>query len=443
MNRKQMMMAIGLVWTLGGSVTRGDDWPQWLGPERDSIWRETGIIDSIPATGLPIKWRTPVGLGYSGPAVAQGRVFVTDYEMTSGEIANHPGGRNELDGKERVQCLDAKSGRVLWAHAYPRKYALSYAAGPRCTPTVDGNRVYTLGAEGDLFCLDTETGKVIWSKSLTQEFKVETPIWGFSAHPLVDGDKLICLVGGEGSVAVAFNKMTGKELWRALSAPEPGYCPPTVIEHAGTRQLLIWHPESLNGLDPETGKVYWTVPLQPDYRMSIAAPRKSGDYLFAGGIGSVAAVLKLDSTKPAAELEWKANGKNAVYCGNSTPLIVDGIIYACDCQLGSLMGVRLADGERLWQTFEPTSGGTKRASHGTAHLVKNGDRYFLFSETGDLILAQLSPSGYKELGRFHVVEPTNECFGRKVVWSHPAFAGRCAFIRNDQEIVCVDLAAPR
>lgn len=424
-------------------VVRCDDWPQWLGPERDSHWRETGIIDAIPASGLPIKWRTAVALGYSGPAVAKGRVYITDYEKTAGEIANNPGGKSDLEGNERIHCLDAKSGKVIWTHAYSRKYSLSYAGGPRCTPTVDGDRVYCLGAEGDLLCLNAQTGEVVWSKSLTQEYKFETPLWGFSAHPLIDGNKLICLVGGSGSVAVAFDKLTGKELWRALSAPEPGYCPPTIIEHAGKRQLLIWHTESINSLDPANGKVYWTVPFKPDYQMSITAPRKSGDLLFASGIGSVAAVFKLDSQKPNAEIEWKGNGKNAMHCANSTPLIVDGVIYGCDCQLGSFMAVRLSDGERLWQTFEPTSGGTRRASHGTAYIVKNADRYFLFSETGDLILAKLSPDGYEEQGRFHVVDPTNECFGRPVVWSHPAFAERCAFLRNDNEIVCVDLAAKR
>lgn len=433
---------LALVATMVGVCNAvADDWPQWTGPQRDSIWRESGIVQEIPKEGLPIKWRTPVGLGYSGPAVADGKVFITDYVKKDGELANNPGGRSELEGQERVHCFDAATGKVLWTHAYPRKYAISYAAGPRCTPTVSDGKVYVLGAEGDLICLDAKTGKVVWSKLLTKEYKVETPLWGFSAHPLIEGDRLFCVVGGEGSVAVAFDKNTGKELWRALSAPEPGYCPPTMIEHAGKKQLLIWHPESINGLNPETGAVYWTVPLQPGYRMSITAPRKSGDFLYVSGIGSVAAVLKLDASKPGAAIHWKGDGQNAIYSANTTPVIDGSTIYGCDCQLGAMMAARLEDGGRLWQTFEPTAGGNKRASHGTAFFVKNDDRYVLFSETGDLILAKLTPERYEEHGRFHVVKATNECFGRAVVWSHPAFANRCAFIRNDEEIVCVDMAA--
>src|SRR5262245_35584664 len=129
-----------------------------------------------------------------------------------------------------------------------------------------------LGAEGRLCCLDADKGNEIWSHDFPNEYQVATPMWGFAAHPLVDGQKLICLVGGKGSVAIAFDKDTGKELWRALDAPDPGYCAPSIIEAGGTRQLLIWHPLAVNGLDPETGKVYWTVELKPDYGMSIQIP---------------------------------------------------------------------------------------------------------------------------------------------------------------------------
>lgn len=131
-----------------------------------------------------------------------------------------------------------------------------------------------------------------------------------------------------------------------------------------------------------------------------------------------------------------------MYCVNSTPFLQDTTIYGCDASTGALIGVRLEDGQRLWETFEPTTGGTRGQSYGTAFLVKHEDRFFLFSEKGDLILAHLSPQGYKEIGRFHVLDPTSRSFGRPVVWSHPAFARRCVFARNDQELVCVDLAKP-
>jgi hypothetical protein len=183
------------------------------------------------------------------------------------------------------------------------------------------------------------------------------------------------------------------------------------------------------------------VPLKPSYGMSITTPRQLGPYLLATGYGDVGVLLKLDDAKPAVEVVWRGKANNAVYCANSTPFLEAGTIYGCDVGTGALMGVRLSDGERLWQTLEPTAGGTRRERYGTAFLVKHEDRFFLFSETGDLILAQLSPQGYTELGRFRVLEPTSPTFGRSVVWSHPAFADKAVFARNDKELVRVSLAA--
>lgn len=422
------------------SVALAEDWPQWMGPLRDGHWQEKGIVDQFPEKGLLVKWRTPIHGGYAGPAVAAGKVFVTDYIREAGDASNNPTKKSELKGTERVLCLDAATGEELWKHEYPCSYLISYPCGPRTTPTVDSDRVYTLGAEGNLLCLKTDSGEVVWSKDLKQEYHTTAPHWGFSGHPLVDGDKLICLVGGKGSVVVAFDKLTGKELWKALStSEEAGYCPPSIIEAASKRQLIIWTPDSVNGLNPETGESYWSVPLKPDYNMSIMMPRQSGDYLFASGIGEVGALLKLSSTKPDAKIEWKGTSKNAVYCANSTPIIEGSTMYGVDCKGGQLRAIELATGKRLWETNKPTTGGD-RGGHGTAFLVKNDRRYFIFSETGDLILAKLTPKHYTEVSRFHVLEPTGECFGRNVVWSHPAFAEKCLFARNDKEIVCVSLA---
>jgi outer membrane protein assembly factor BamB len=427
-----------LAWS--AQLVVADDWPQWMGPQRDSVWRETGIIDKFPANGPDVRWKAAIHGGYSGPAVAGGRVFVTDYIRRAGDASNDPSNRNELQGTERILCFEMSTGTELWKHEYHCPYHISYPAGPRTTPTVDGDRVYTLGAEGHLVCCDVRTGEVIWTKELKRDYGVSAPLWGFCAHPLVDGDRLICVVGGEGSVAVAFDKKTGRELWRALSAKEPGYCPPSIIQAAGTRQLLIWHAEAICSLNPETGNVYWTVPLEPAYCMSIAQPRRFDDYLFASGIGNVSALLKIDSDQPGASVEWKGTNKNSVYSGNSTPVIDDGVVYGSDCQGGHLQAFDLKSGERLWQTYAPTTGTNRRASHGTAFLVKNGDRYVLFSETGELIFARLSREKYDEIDRCKILEPTGEAFGRSVVWSHPAYANRCVFARNDKELVCVSLA---
>jgi len=435
-----------------GIDAHAEDWPQWMGPNRDGVWREAGVVETIPSAGLPVKWRVPVKGGYSGPAVANGRVYLTDYDRPAGELVNAPNDRTVFAGRERILCLDAETGKLIWKHEYDCPYAISYASGPRCTPTVAEGKVYVLGAEGHLTCLDAVAGTVIWTKDFKKDYAAPTPIWGFCGHPLVVGRQLVCLVGGPGSVAVAFDKDTGVELWRALSASESGYCPPTMTESAGVRQLLIWDADNLNSLEPATGRLLWSQPLKPMYGMSIMAPQvadtQRGRVLFASGIGRVGALFALASDKPDAKLLWRGEPKTAVYCANSTPFISGEVLYGCDCDTGMLTAVDLATGNRLWETADATMGGTRRGKHGTAFLVRHepaGEpsatrgRAWIFSETGDLILATLSPAGYVERGRMHLLDPTNECFGREVVWSHPAFAGRCIFARNDEELVCVPL----
>ena len=359
MARWSMFLAVWiglLVMGMVGPAAQAADWPQWLGPNRDGVWPETGITRTLPKEDSAIKWRTPIAGGYAGPAVAQGRVYVTDYVRTAGEAFNNPGRRARLQGKERVLCLSAETGEILWKHEYDCPYEISYPAGPRATPTVDGDRVYTLGAEGHLLCLNAKTGQVLWSKQLRDEYKTRTPIWGFAAHPLVDGETLYCVVGGKGSVAVAFDKHTGQERWRALSAREPGYCAPSLITAGGRKQLLIWHVESLNSLNPETGKLFWSVPLRPSYGMSIIPPLRYGDCLFASGIGPVAVLLRLDPDKPAVKEVWRGKPKTALYSATCAPIIVDGVIYGATCRRGSLVAARLETGERLWETFQPTTG---------------------------------------------------------------------------------------
>lgn len=426
------------------------DWPQWRGSQRDGVWRESGLRDAIPAAGLPDAWRVPVALGYAGPAVADGRVYLFEYERTDGEITDRPGDRDKLSGSERVRCLDSATGDELWRHEYARDYYVSYPSGPRCTPTVDGDRVYTLGAEGDLRCLRVADGSVVWSKFFPDDFDAPTPLWGHSAHPLVAGDTLYCLVGGEGSVVVAFDKLTGAEKWRALSTPslknEVGYCPPTMIEREGVPQLVVFHPEAACGLDPATGELLWSVPIQPSYGMSIAQPLPLGNKLFVTGYGGVSAFFTLPERGAEPEVLWAGEPKTSASSANASPIAdaTGGAIYAVEANGSSLVAIDPASGERLWETQRPTLGkeGRDRARHGTAFAVREGqsDRYWLASETGDLILARLTREAYEEVGRVRLLEPTGNAFGRPVLWSHPAFAERAVFARNDKELVRVSLA---
>src|SRR4051812_24459965 len=255
-----------------GRIALGDDWPQWGGPQRDSVWRETGIVESLPAvdpkTGmLPRMWTAKIGSGYAGPAVASGRAFVTD------RIAD----RN----LERVHGYDAETGKELWKHEYETRYTISYPLGPRATPAVDGDRVYTMGAMGDLFCFDVATGQIHWKKNLPTDFGTKVPAWGLAGAPLVDGDQLIVLAGGTpGAMVVSLDKLTGKEKWRALDGPEPGYCAPVILELGGRRQLIIWPPQAVVGLNPTNGKTLWQVPFAVQSGLTIPTPRKIGDRLF-------------------------------------------------------------------------------------------------------------------------------------------------------------------
>ncbi len=426
---------------LATSVAQADEWPQWMGPTRDGVYQEAGILESFPKAGLKVRWRTPVAGGYSGPAVTKEFVLVTDYVRRKGETFNDPSKRAQSQGTERCLCLKAETGEIVWKDEYACNYSISYPAGPRCTPTVDGDVVYTLGAQGDLRCLNLADGKLIWQRNLSKEFGSKVPLWGHSAHPLVDGDRLICMVGGQGRAVVALDKKTGQEIWRSLNSSDAGYAPPCLIEFHGKTQLVVFHPEGVAGLDRETGKPFWQVSLKPQYEMSIARPQQVGNKLYASGIGSQSLMFEIGEDGRSAKELWRGESKSSVYAANATPIIHDGVIYGSDCGLGAFIAAKVEDGSRLWQTFDPTQPGTRRVSHGTAFVTRRNEQFWLFSETGDLILAELDPKGYHELGRYQVLKPTGEAFGRKVVWSHPAYAHQAAFCRNDEELVCVSIKA--
>jgi RNA polymerase sigma factor (sigma-70 family) len=428
-----------------------EDWPRWLGPRGDSVWRETGILTKFPKGGPKILWRVPIGGGYTGPAVTGGHVYVMDRQLPKDtKPEEFPRNRRKgQPGTERILCLDQANGAVLWKHEYDCPYRISYSWGPRTTPIVQEGKVWALGAMGDLYCLDAAAGKVLWSKNLMKDYGLaDPPLWGFSAHPLLDGDRLICLVGGEGSAVIAFHKDTGKELWKALTTQEIGYAAPTICEAGGKRQLIAFLADSVNSLDPETGKVYWTekYPAEGSATLpavTVATPRVLGDLLFVSGSYDGPQMLRLTADKPGAKVLWRGKNKSIyfpgphLHCLNTTPVLVDGYLYGVG-NIGDLMCVKAETGEKVWETYKAIDG--RPGGCGTAFLVRQADRFFLFNDRGDLIIARLTPKGYEEIDRTHLLDPTGMGKGRKVVWSHPAFASRCGFVRNDKEILCVSLA---
>ena len=373
--------------------------------------------------------------------MANGKVYLTDRIASPTAAAQ----RGRIEGVERVLCIDAATGEEIWKHDYDCTYGIAYAAGPRATPVVDDGKVYTLGAEGNLFCFDGETGRILWAVDFNEMFGVKSPMWGFAAHPLIDGNKLICLPGGEGSTAVAFDKNTGKELWRALSAKEPGYAPPVIFEINGKRQLIVWHPEAVNGLDPETGKVFWSEDWKIQNALTIATPRLwRGNQLYFASFYNGSRMLKLNDDSSDASVVWQSTkvsekDTSALHCLMSTPSIDEGMIYGI-CGYGQLRGLDAKTGDRLWESLAPTTSNGKPARWANAFLVKNGERYFIANEKGELIIAELSRDGYKEISRAKLLEPTGKAAGRDLVWSHPAFANKSIYLRNDKELVCADLA---
>ncbi|HUQ91968.1 MAG TPA: PQQ-binding-like beta-propeller repeat protein [Bryobacteraceae bacterium] len=418
---------------------RAEDWPEWRGKGRQGIWRETGIIERFPPEGLKVVWRREIKAGYSGPSVARGRVFVMDYERGAGTLA-----------QERVLCLEESTGKTLWTRDWATNYrGLDYANGPRATPTVDGDRVYVLGAMGNLRCLRVRDGSEVWSNDFVKDFATTVPGWGMSAAPVISGPALIAVVGGRGNAkVVAFDKHTGHELWRALPSEnsEPGYSQPVLIEAGGRSQLILWHTTALESLDPASGKVNWSQPFRVTMNTPIATPAWDPPHLLVSGFFDGARMMELMATEPKARLLWssrntsetKSDKLNALM---SQPIIEGDFIYGI-CSYGQLRCLRRSTGEQVWETQQPTR---ERARNASAWMVRQGGRVVLFNDRGELILARLTPAGYQEISRTKIIQPTSPPGARReygaVNWSHPAFANRHIVVRNDVEAIRLSLDA--
>jgi outer membrane protein assembly factor BamB len=446
-NRMRPLFRPLLVSLLVALPCLADDWPQWMGPRRDDVWRETGLVQKFPTNGPAVLWRTAIQGGYSGPAVVGNKLFVLD-RPASPERQSEQGSPEgaKAPKNERVRCLDAGTGATVWEHSYPRSYEIGYPGGPRTTPTVSDGKVFTLGAMGDLLCLEASDGAVLWSRNFLKEYTAKPPVWGWAAHPLLDGDRLICLVGGSNSAVVAFQRDSGKELWRSLNAVELGYVPPVIYTIHGQRQLIIWHPDAVSGLEPETGKVIWSHPYpvggepkRPE--VTIALPRVEGDRLFLTCFYQGSMLLQLAPQGPKMLWNKRSTSEESFNQGLhtvlGTPLFENGFIYGV-CGYGELRCLDAQTGERKWETYAATGG--QKAFFANAFLTRQADRTFLWNDQGELIIAKLKPEGYEEISRAKLLEPLEKTRGRVVTWCHPAYANRCAYVHNGKELICVSLA---
>jgi outer membrane protein assembly factor BamB len=431
-----MKQAIGvlIVATCLLEAALGEDWPEWRGKGRRGVWTESGILDKFPEKGLAVAWRTPIHAGFAGPAVASGRVFVTDFEKSAGS-----------KGIERALCLDEKSGKILWTRQWDADYqGISYGIGPRATPTVDGDRVYIVGGSGVLLCLESRTGNVVWKKDYVRDYGMQMPTWGITSAPLIDGERLITIVGGQPDAKVmAFDKLTGKEIWRALASDsEQGYCQPVIIAAGGIRQLIIWHPTAVASLDPATGKVRWQQPFRINMGMTLATPVLSGSSLLVSSFYNGSMLLNLAGE--SASLVWRGKSDSEINTDGlhtvvNTPVIDGEYIYGI-CSYGQFRCLKLGTGERVWETMEVTK---EKARWASGFIVRQGDRYFINNDRGELIIARLSPQNFQEISRTQLIKPTSNSGNRRelgaVNWSHPAYANRSIIARNDEEILRASL----
>ena len=407
------------------------DWPQWRGPGRDGIWREKGIVQKFEDGQLPVLWRVEIANGYSGPTVAKERVYVTDRLTSPTEV-------------ERVHCFDAGTGEKIWSYSYECKYQkVGYPDGPRAAVTIDDGRAYSLGTAGNLFCFDAAKGSILWSKNLKREYEIRVPIWGIAAAPLVEDNLVIVHVGGKDNAClIAFDKVSGKEKWRALDDPA-SYSTPIIIEQAGKRVLVCWTGASISGLDPATGVLYWQHPFKP-FKMviNIATPVFDDGYLFFSSFYDGSIMLKTAPDKIAIEKVWQRKGQSetntdSLHCCISTPIIQGDYIYGVDSH-GELRCLELRTGDRVWESLDAVP----KARWANIHMVRHEDKIWMFNERGELIICKLSPEGFHEISRAKIIEPTEGQLGQRggVCWSHPAYAYKHVYVRNDRELLCIDLS---
>ena len=406
-----------------------EDWSQWRGDNRDGVWKETGIVEKFDGEQIPIRWSVPIGSGYSGPTVAEGRVYVTDRLTKPKQV-------------ERVHCFDWETGDEIWSYTYDCVYKIDYSAGPRANVTAHDGLVYALGAMGHLHCFDAVTGDVMWKKDLNTEYNINMPIWGIACAPIVEADNLIVQIGGKPDACiVAFDRKTGEEKWKALE-DNASYSAPIAITQAGKRILICWTGANVAALDPQTGKLHWKYPIPPTrWEIGIATPIVNNNQLFVTNFYEGAFLFNLSTNELDVELVWHKQGKDeknteAIQTTMATPVRIGNYIYGVD-SYGELRCLDARNGDRIWEDLTAV----RKARWSNIHFVQNADKVWMFNEHGELLITELSPKGLNIISRAKLIEPTRGQLNRRggVTWAHPAFAYKHVFARNDNELVCASL----
>jgi outer membrane protein assembly factor BamB len=367
---------------LGGCVLAAD-WPQLLGPTRNAVSAETGLAKSWPEQGPPVVWEREVGEGFSGPVVSGGALVLF----------------HRVGDEEVVEALDAASGKPRWRFAYPTAYSDPYGKGdgPRSTPLVAGGKVYTLGAEGALHCLDLKDGKKVWQRSLAKDYELRQTFFGVGTSPLLEGDLLLVNVGARGAGIVAFNKDSGKEVWKATD-DEGSYSSPVAATIGGARHIFFFTRTGLVDLDPKGGTVRFSKRWRSRMQASVnaAAPLVIGDEVFLTASYGTGAVL-LRVSKDGAEEVWK--GDESLSSHYNTPVVKDGYLYGIDGRQEAgarLRCVELKSGQVKWE----------KDRFGCASMILADGQLIALTENGDLVLIEPTPEGYREKARAAVLRAT-------------------------------------
>lgn len=394
-----------LLGALLGAITwdaAAEDWPRWRGPNLNGISAEKGWQTAWPAGGPKQLWRASVGTGFASLAVSNGRVY------TMGNDA----------GQDTVHCLDASTGKPIWTHSYPCPVeSNNYEGGPNATPTVDGDRVYTLSKRAQLFCLDAASGKVVWSKNLMEQLGVTKPQWGFAGSPLVQGNLVILNVGTAGT---AVDKATGKVVW-SNGKGAAGYATPVPFTQGNRTGVAIFGAKALLAVDPATGRGLWSYPWETSYDVNSADPIVSGDLFFiSSGYNRGCALVRAQGASAANVWENK-NMKHHFNPG----VLIGGFIYGIDGQSGNgatLNCLDLKTGEIKWS----------QRGIGSGSLIAADGKLIVLGNQGELIVAEASPTAFKAIARAQVL-------GGKC-WTAPVLANGRIYCRNARgDLVCLDV----
>jgi outer membrane protein assembly factor BamB len=387
------------------------DWPNWLGPQRTGASPETGLLTTWPKSGPKLLWKVPGGAGYSTVAIAQGKAIT----------------QVQHDDAEFVLALDAAKGAKLWETKIGPAYKNSYGDGPRATPTIDGKHVYVHSPNGALACLDVEKGAIVWSINLLKDMGGKKLNWGFAASPLVDGDLVYALPGAPGAAVAAFDKKTGKLVWKGGGDDQAGYATPVPVTVGGQKQIVFFNAFGLIATTPDTGKELWRVEWRTGYECNICTPLLIGkDQIFVSSgedVGS--ALLKLSASAP--DVVWQSKGKKSVmenYWANSVHH--DGYLYGISGHFHEtrmhLNCVDARTGKLMWSVKD----------FGKAAVTLADGHLFITTYKGDVVTAKCNPQKYEEVSRARLLGERNR--------THATIADKRLYLRDLDNVYCFDIA---